>query len=85
MATLGKNDQTESNTRDRFARERELQAGRDAAGYGHLPLGAFQWGILDNQHGDGVHEDRTGLRVLDPTPHDSIDWPKKEQILQTKS
>ena len=85
MATLGKNDQTESNTRDSFARERELQAGRDAAGYGHLPLGAFQWGILDNQHGDGVHEDRTGLRVLDPTPHDSIDWPKKEQILQTKS
>jgi hypothetical protein len=85
MAMLGKNDQTESNTRDSFARERELQAGRDAAGYGHVPLGAFQWSMLDHQHGDGVHEDRTGLRVLDPTPHDSIDWPEKEQVLQSSA
>jgi hypothetical protein len=85
MDMLGKNDLKDSNTRDSFGRERELQAGRDAAGYGHVPLGAFHWGMLDNQHGDGIHEDRTGLRVLDPTPHDSIDWPKKEQVLQSSA
>lgn len=85
MNMLGKNDQTESNTRDSFGRERELQAGRDAAGYGHVPLGAFQWGMLDHQRGEGMHEDRTNLRVLDPTPHDSIDWPKKEQVLQSST
>lgn len=80
MDVLGKNYDKETNTRDYFARERELQAGRDAAGYGHVPLGAFQWGMGDiKRTGEGSHQDHSGLRVLDPVPYDAIDWQAKEQ------
>jgi hypothetical protein len=80
MDVLGHNYEKEMNTRDYFKFERELQAGRDAAGYGHVPLGAFQWGMWDNKRtGEGSHQDHSGLRVLDPVPHDSIDWQAKEQ------
>lgn len=80
MDVLGHNYEKDMNTRDYFKYERELQAGRDAAGYGHVPLGAFQWGMWDNKRtGEGSHQDHSGLRVLDPVPHDSIDWATKEQ------
>lgn len=80
MDVLGHNYEKEMNTRDYFKFERELQAGRDAAGYGHVPLGAFQWGMWDNKRtGPGSHQDHSGLRVLDPVPYDSIDWQAKEQ------
>ena len=46
MNVLGHNYEKDMNTRDYFKYERELQAGRDAAGYGHVPLGAFQWGCF---------------------------------------
>jgi hypothetical protein len=45
MDVLGHNYEKEMNNRDYFKFERELAAGRDAAGYGHVPLGAFQWGM----------------------------------------
>jgi hypothetical protein len=80
MDVLGHNYDKEMNTRDYFKYERELQAGRDAAGYGHVPLGAFQWGMWDMKRtGEGSHQDHSGLRVLDPVPYDSIDWQAKEQ------
>lgn len=80
MDVLGHNYDKEMNTRDYFKFERELQAGRDAAGYGHVPLGAFQWGMWDNKRtGEGSHQDHSGLRVLDPVPYDAIDWQSKEQ------
>lgn len=83
MDVLGHNYEKEMNTRDYFKFERELQAGRDAAGYEHVPLGAFQWGIWDNKRtGEGSHQDHSGLRVLDPVPHESIDWQSKEQNLK---
>jgi hypothetical protein len=80
MDVLGHNYDKEMNTRDYFKYERELQAGRDAAGYGHVPLGTFQWGMWDMKRtGEGSHQDHSGLRVLDPVPYDSIDWQAKEQ------
>ncbi len=81
MDVLGHNYEKEMNNRDYFKFERELQAGRDAAGYEHVPLGAFQWGMWDNKRtGEGSHQDHSGLRVLDPVPHDSIDWESKEPV-----
>lgn len=83
MDVLGKSYEKEMNNRDYFKFERELGAGRDAAGYGHVPLGAFQWGMWDNKRtGEGTHQDHSGIRVLDPVPHDSIDWQEKEQNLK---
>jgi hypothetical protein len=83
MDVLGHNFQKDMNDRDFFKFERELQTGRDAAGYGHVPLGAFQWAIWDYKRtGEGSHQDHSGLRVLDPVPHDSIDWKAKEQSLK---
>jgi hypothetical protein len=80
MDVLGHNYEKEMNTRDYFKFERELQAGRDAAGYEHMPLGVFQWGMWDHKRtGPGSHQDHSGLRVLDPVPYDSIDWQTKEQ------
>lgn len=78
MAVLGHNYDKEMNNRDYFKFERELGAGRDAAGYGHIPLGPFQWGMWDMRRtGEGSHQDHSGLRVLDPLPHESIDWAAK--------
>lgn len=72
---LGHNFEKELNNRDYFKWERELQAGRDAAGYGHMPLGQFQWGMWDYKRtGPGSHQDHSAMKVLNPVPHSSIDW-----------
>lgn len=61
--------------RDYFKYERELAAGRDAAGYGHMPLGQFQWGLWDHTRtGAGSHQDHSALRVLNPSKHDQVEW-----------
>lgn len=78
MDVLGHNYDKEMSNRDYFKFERELAAGRDAAGYSHIPLGAFQWGIWDHKRtGPGSHQDHSAMRVLDPLPYDEIDWVKK--------
>lgn len=75
MAFLGHNYEKDMNPRDYFKFERQLQAGRDAAGYGHVPLGLFQWGTWDlARTGPGTHQDHSAMRVLDPKPHSMIDW-----------
>ncbi len=80
MDILGHNYDKDMSTRDYFKYERELQAGRDAAGYGAVPLGAFQWGMWDTKRtGEGSHQDHSGMRALDPVPYDAIDWQAKEQ------
>jgi hypothetical protein len=80
MDVLGYNFEKDMSNRDYFKFERELAAGRDAAGYGHVPLGTFQWGVWDlKRTGAGTHQDHSAMRVLDPIPHDQIDWKKKEQ------
>ena len=74
---LGHNFEKDLNPRDYFRFERELQAGRDAAGYGHIPLGQFQWGMWDYKRtGEGTHQDHSAMKVLNPTPHWQIDWAK---------
>jgi hypothetical protein len=74
MKLLGQTPADMSN-RDYFKMERELATGRDAAGYGHMPLGAFQWGMWDTQRtGEGSHQDHSALKVLDPKPFEQIDW-----------
>lgn len=61
--------------RDYFKLERELAAGRDASGYGHIPLGQFGWGLYDHAtFGPGVHRDHTPLRPIQPAPYESYDW-----------
>lgn len=83
MDVLGRNYEQEMNNRDYFKFERELQAGRDAAGYGHVPLGAFQWGMWDHKRtGPGTHQDHSAMRVLDPVNHQNIDWASKAQNLK---
>lgn len=80
MDVLGHNYEKDMNTRDYGKFERELATGRDAAGYGHIPLGQFQWLMWDAKRtGAGSHQDHSGLKVLNPTPHDSIDWAAKVQ------
>ena len=86
MDVLGHHYDKDMNNRDYFKFERELAAGRDAAGYGHIPLGAFQWGMWDHKRtGPGSHQDHSAMRVLDPVPHDSIDWASKAQNLKGDS
>lgn len=76
---LGYKQEDVNNNRDYFRLERELQAGRDAAGYSHMPLGQFQWSIWDNKrNGDGMHQDHSMLRPWNPQAHHTIDW--KPQI-----
>jgi hypothetical protein len=79
MDLLG-HQEKEMNNRDYFGMERELRAGRDAAGYQHMPMGQFQWGMWDYKRtGAGSHQDHSAMSVLDPKPHTSIDWAAKEQ------
>ena len=86
MDVLGHNYEKEMNNRDYFKFERELAAGRDAAGYGHVPLGAFQWGMWDHKRtGEGSHQDHSAMRVLDPVPHGDVDWASKVQNLKGES
>lgn len=76
------------NKRDYFRMERELQAGRDATGYGHIPLGLFQWGMWDmKRHGiEQDHQDHSALRVENPTPWRDIDWkPTVPNLKQDKA
>lgn len=75
MDTLGHNYEKDMNTRDYSKYERELAAGRDASGYGHMPLGAFQWTMWDNRRsGEGSHQDHSAFKVMDPTPSEQVDW-----------
>jgi hypothetical protein len=77
MEALG-HDYSEMNDRDYYKYERELRTGRDAAGYGHVPLGQFQWGMWDyKRSGPGSHQDHSPLRPLNPTPHDQVQWEQK--------
>jgi hypothetical protein len=78
MDVLGHHYEKDMNNRDYFKFERQLQAGRDASGYGHVPLGTFQWGMWDYKRtGPGSHQDHSAMAVLDPKPHDQIDWASK--------
>ena len=86
MDVLGHDYEKEMNNRDYFKFERELAAGRDAAGYGHIPLGAFQWGMWDYKRtGPGSHQDHSAMRVLDPIPHNQVDWASKALNLKGDS
>jgi hypothetical protein len=74
------NKKDESSTRDYFKSERELQAGRDASGYGHMPLGQFSKALKNVSHqSPGHHPDKKHLHTLHPTPHTEVDWNKKEK------
>lgn len=72
---LGHNYETDMSNREYFKHERELAAGRDAAGYGHMPLGAFSTGLWEQKvGGPGWHPDRTAFKAQAPAPHHTIDW-----------
>jgi hypothetical protein len=82
MDVLGHDYDKKMSDRDYFKFERELGAGRDAAGYGHVPLGQFQWGMWDYKRtGPGSHQDHSSLKAVNPTPHDQIDWAAKSAPL----
>jgi hypothetical protein len=83
MDVLGHDYAKEMNDRDYFKFERELSAGRDAAGYQHVPLGQFQWGMWDYKRtGPGSHQDHSALAPLSPTPYDQINWAQKMPMTQ---
>lgn len=72
---LGHDPEQEIKNRDYFKMERQLATGRDASGYGHVPLGSFSQGMHDNiNYGHGVHRDLSPTSVLNPTPYDQVDW-----------
>jgi hypothetical protein len=78
MDVLGHNYEKEMSNRDYFKFERQFRAGLDAAGYGEMPLGAAQWGMWDYKRtGPGTHQDHSAMRVVDPKPHNQIDWATK--------
>jgi hypothetical protein len=80
MDVLGHNYEKEMNNRDYFKFEQEFRAGLDAAGYPHMPLGAGQWGMWDYKRtGPGSHQDHSSMRVLDPKPHQDVNWAAKAQ------
>jgi hypothetical protein len=79
MEALGHDYNKELNDRDYFKFERELAAGRDASGYGHVPLGQFGWGLRDYKlGGPSFHQDLSPYRVLHPAPYEGVDWPSRE-------
>ena len=59
--------------RDYFKLERQLAAGRDAAGYGHIPLGQFGWALWNNRQ-YGMNTDYSALRAINPSSRNDIDW-----------
>lgn len=68
------------NDRDYFKLERQLSAGRDAAGYNHVPLGMFGWAMSDHKRGGhGHHRDHRSMRVINPLPHHEDDVPEQEK------
>jgi hypothetical protein len=82
---LGVNFEKDLNPRDYFKFERQLQAGRDAAGYQSVNLGAFQWGMWDlKRTGQGSHQDHSAMKVLNPVDHHAIDWVGKAQNLKAQ-
>jgi hypothetical protein len=86
MDVLGHHYEKEMNNRDYFKFEREFRAGLDAAGYGHVPLGSAQWGMWDfKRTGPGTHQDHSAMRVLDPKPHQDVDWVSKAVNLKGES
>lgn len=54
--------------------EEQLDAFRKSLGYEDIPLGMFQWAVWDWQRTNGFHQDHSGLRPLDPTPWNQMDW-----------
>lgn len=73
--TLGHKRDQEVSPRDYFKLERQMAAGRDAAGYSHVPMGQFSAGMYDNMnYGPGVHRDLSPYKALNPTPYDQVDW-----------
>lgn len=83
LRTLG-HKPSEVNNRDYYKFERELAAGRDAAGYNHIPLGNFSVGLHDHvAYGPGYHDDLSHLAPINPTPHNTIDWDARSQPGET--
>lgn len=75
MDVLGRDYNAEMSNRDFYKFERELQTGRDAAGYNHMPLGQFQWGMWDmKRSGEGQHQRHDPLKPIDPQPHAEATW-----------
>lgn len=73
MKVLGYKD---SNITERdYARyERELAAGRDTAGYNHIPLGQFSLALWNFRRTPGELHDISAFKPINPTPHSHIDW-----------
>jgi len=72
-----KND--DLNLRDYFKAERELQAGRDASGYGHMPLGQFSKGLKNASYQEGGHHpSKEHLHPIIPKPHTEVNWDKRQ-------
>jgi hypothetical protein len=68
------------NLRDYFKAERELQAARDASGYGHMPLGQFSKGLKNTSyHSPGTHPTKDHLHSVKPTPHTEVNWGERSQ------
>lgn len=65
--------------RDYFKAERELQAARDASGYGHMPLGQFSKGLKNAMRQvPGHHPTKTHLNPVKPTHHTNVDWSTRQ-------
>lgn len=68
------------NIRDYFKAERELQAARDASGYGHMPLGQFSKALKNAAyHGFGHHPSKDHLHPIKPSAHNEIDWTSRKK------
>lgn len=59
--------------RDYFRAERQFKAARDASGYGHVPLGQFQWAAWDWKR-TGQPQDHSPMAVDEPVPYDQVMW-----------
>jgi hypothetical protein len=68
-------EKTAPGAREYYMQERTLADRRNAAGYGDIPLGQFQW-LMWDQERTGVHQDHTALRPVDPTHWGDVTWHK---------